>query len=108
MGRPGDQPGWYDDPDRPGLRRWWDGAQWRGQAAAVGPEGPPPDSFAVAALVSAFLFIPVAPIWFGLRARKRIKESGGEKAGDGVALLAIAFGVITLVAVVVGLVIYLV
>lgn len=98
MGRPGDVPGWYEDPDQPGLRRWWDGRQWRGQGAAVGPEGPPPDSYALAALVGAFLFIPIAPIWFGLRARTRIRESGGERAGMGVALFAIAFSVLQVVA----------
>jgi hypothetical protein len=99
VGRTGDPPGWYDDPDHPGLRRWWDGTSWRAQGAAVGPEGPPPDSFAVAGLVAAF--------WFGLRARKRIRESGGERAGDGAALLAIGFGAVQLVAFAVGLAIYL-
>jgi hypothetical protein len=107
MGRPGDAPGWYDDPENPGIRRWWDGSQWRGQGAAVGPEGPPPDSFAVASLVSALLFIPVAPIWFGLRARSRIRESGGATSGLGLAALGVGFGVAELVAIAVALVVLL-
>ena len=98
MSRPGNPAGWYADPEAPGLRRWWDGSQWRGQGAAVGPEGPPPDSFAVASLVSALLLIPIAPIWFGVRARSRIRESAGARDGGGVAALGIALGVIELVA----------
>ena len=103
MSRPGNPPDWYDDPDTPGLRRWWDGSQWRGQGAAVGPEGPPPDSFAVASLVSALLLIPVAPIWFGVRARTRIRESAGTRDGGGVAAIGIALGVAELVGIAVAL-----
>ena len=103
MGRPGREPGWYADPENPGLRRWWDGSQWRGQGAAVGPEGPPPDSFAIASLVSALLLIPIAPIWFGLRARTRIRTSNGTRDGLGLAALGIALGVIELLAIAIGL-----
>jgi hypothetical protein len=95
--RPGRRPGWYPDPENPGLRRWWDGSQWRGQGAAVGPEGPPPDSFAVASLVSALLLIPIAPIWLGLKSRTRIRSSGGAREGMGLAALGIGLGVFELV-----------
>jgi uncharacterized protein YbjQ (UPF0145 family) len=27
--------GWYDDPTKPGQRRWWDGSQWTEQVQAT-------------------------------------------------------------------------
>lgn len=32
-------PGWYPDPSTPGMQRYWDGTQWVGQAAPMGPPG---------------------------------------------------------------------
>lgn len=46
VGRP-QPPGWYQDPGRPGLLRYWTGAAWTAQVAPV-PAPPPPPPVAVA------------------------------------------------------------
>jgi uncharacterized protein DUF2510 len=33
-------PGWYDDPNAPGGKRWWDGSQWTEHTAAAQPAAP--------------------------------------------------------------------
>jgi hypothetical protein len=35
-------PGWYDDPNVPGSKRWWDGTQWTDHVAGtIAPTAPP-------------------------------------------------------------------
>jgi hypothetical protein len=90
-----DSRGWYPDPDHPGQMRWWDGSEWSGRGAAVGPPTEStPDSYAVASFIAALLVIPVVPIWLGLRARTRIRESRGTRDGVGIATLGVAMGAI--------------
>jgi hypothetical protein len=82
--------------------RWWDGEGWSGQGAAVGPPSETtPDSFAIASFVTALLALPIAPIYLALRARKRIRESGGTKDGDGLAIVGLALGLTELGAIVI-------
>lgn len=33
-------PGWYDDPERPGNRRWWDGTAWTDHSEPIAGPGP--------------------------------------------------------------------
>jgi hypothetical protein len=94
-------PGWYPDPAQPGALRWWDGSQWSEHSAPAGP--PPPvyvggtDGMAIASLVTALVGIPIAPIILGHMARTRIRESGGFKTGDGLAIAGLVIGYIQLV-----------
>jgi len=81
------------------MQRWWDGSQWRGEGAAVGPpSSSTPDGFAVASFVTALLFIPFVPVYLGLRARTRIRESGGTKDGYGLAMLGVGLGLVQIAA----------
>jgi hypothetical protein len=83
-------PGWYPDPAQPGTVRWWDGIQWGPAQQPVHVGGT--DSYAIASLITAVVGIPILPIWLGYRARRNIRESGGLKTGDGLALAGIIIG----------------
>ena len=89
-------PGWYPDPSRPGALRWWHGHAWTDQFAPV----PPPvyvgetDGYAVASLISGVVGVPVLPIVLGVMARNRIRESGGLRTGNGLAIAGIVIGIV--------------
>jgi hypothetical protein len=91
-------PGWYPDPSRPGTLRWWDGNQWSDQFAPA----PPPvyvgqtEGLAIAALITGVVGIPVVPLVLGVMARNRIRESGGLKTGNGLAIAGIVIGAVQL------------
>ena len=61
------------------------------------------DRGAIASLVTALLAIPIVPIALGLGARRRIRESGGRRGGDNLALAGIVIGLIGLLSWVVAL-----
>lgn len=62
-------PGWYPDPESPGVVRWWDGAAWTGRRApmATAPQQPQPDVAGGVAtgilLVILFLLMAVSLVW---------------------------------------------
>jgi hypothetical protein len=93
-------PGWYPDPSHPGAVRWWDGNQWSEHSAPAGPApvyGGGTEGLAIASLVTALIGIPIAPIILGHMARTRIRESGGLKDGNGLAIAGLVIGYIQLV-----------
>jgi hypothetical protein len=104
-------PGWYDDPNVPGGRRYWDGAQWTehvvtpGQAAAPQafasqPKEPyPPMRIAVATVAVLFtvlLIVGSVGTWVSLDVTTTVPfnvDVGGDKGGlsrDGAITLGIA------------------
>ena len=66
-------PGWYPEPSRP------------------------TDGYAIASVVVGAFGVPIVPIVLGVVARKRIRESGGTKNGNDLALLGILLGITQLV-----------
>jgi hypothetical protein len=94
-------PGWYPDPSQPGAVRWWDGTQWSEHSAPAGPPAPVyvggTDGMAIASLITALVGVPIAPIILGHMARTRIRESGGLKDGNGLAIAGLVIGYIQLV-----------
>ena len=92
-------PGWYPDPSVAGTVRWWDGTQWSEHRAPA----PMPyvaretDGYAIASLIAAVVGVPIVPIVLGVIARNRIRESGGLKDGNGLAIAGIALGIVQVV-----------
>ena len=92
-------PGWYPDPMRPGTLRWWDGSQWSEHFAPA----PAPyfvretDGYAIASVIAGVLGVPILPIILGVVARNRIRESGGTKDGNGLAIAGIVLGAVQIV-----------
>jgi Domain of unknown function (DUF4190)/Protein of unknown function (DUF2510) len=92
-------PGWYPDPSRPGSLRWWDGTQWSEHRAAM-PQpvyGGGTDGYAIASLITGIVGVPIVPLVLGVIARNRIRESGGLKEGNGLAIAGIILGSIQIV-----------
>src|SRR5688572_29603953 len=90
-------PGWYPDPYAPGHQRWWSGREWTGYVApGPGARSKPTDGFAIASLVTSIVGFSPVGIALGLVAKRRIKNSGGHRGGDGLATAGIAVGCVYL------------
>jgi hypothetical protein len=98
-------PGWYSDPQAPGMQRYWDGSQWTenrapvAHAGAGGGVGPPTNGKATASMVLGilgllFLYLigPVLALIFGYQAKNEIEASGGAQGGRGMAIAGIVMG----------------
>jgi hypothetical protein len=94
-------PGWYPDPSVPGTVRWWDGAQWSEHRAPAPMPAPyfvrETDGYAIASVICGVLGVPILPIVLGVIARNRIRESGGMKDGNGLAIAGIVLGAVQIV-----------
>lgn len=103
----GPGPGWYDDPDVPGGKRFYDGNSWTDQRTpppqqpmmAMAPAQQTKTSgMAIASLVLGLVWIyglgSVLAIIFGFVAKKNIRESNGFQTGGGMATAGIVLGII--------------
>jgi hypothetical protein len=95
-------PGWYPDPWRRAVRRYWDGQQWTGHIdMAVPPPALPrqqtsTNGWAIASLVLGILGGSLLAIVFGLVGRGQIRRSGGRQGGLGLATAGIVLGCVWL------------
>jgi hypothetical protein len=95
-------PGWYPDPWRRAVRRYWDGRQWTGHLdTAVPPPALPrqqtsTNGWAIASLVLGILGGSLLAIVFGLVGRGQIRRSGGRQGGLGLATAGIVLGCVWL------------
>ena len=113
--------GWYDDPEKPGLQRYWDGHAW---APATPPPPPPPapeaaaaaptmatpappaaplrttNGLAVASLVLGILWIwwlgSILAVIFGHVAKSQMSQPDNDQAGAGMATAGLILGYIGL------------
>ncbi len=95
----GEDPDWYQDPDNPEGKRYWDGEKW-GQRWEAKPERQHPKGKANRLAVTALILAGIGPLLvggilatvFGYVALDEIDESEGEERGRGMAQWAIGLG----------------
>jgi hypothetical protein len=103
--------GWYPDPERPATLRWWNGSGWSDQWAPMAQPyagSGPTEGLAIASLVTALVGVPIVPIVFAVIARRHIRESGGFKSGDGLAIAGLVIGIAQLVILAIAIVVLIV
>ena len=103
-------PGWYDDPNAPGTKRWWDGSQWTDHVArptmpAPAEKGPyPPARFVLAAvggLCAVLLIVGSVGTWVSVQTTGtfHLAASRGGLDRDGAITLVLAILALVLIAV---------
>jgi len=97
----GEEPGWYQDPEDPNEKRYWDGAQWGQRWSERDPERPPrPTGKANRLAVTALILAGIGPLLiggilatvFGYVALDEIEDSEGAERGKAIAQWAIGLG----------------
>ena len=96
-------PGWFPDPELPGVQRYWDGTRWTEHRA---PGRPPTantatNGMAIASLVCAFVFFPLG-IVFGHIALSQIRRTGEQGRGLAIAGLVLSYVSIVILVVAIG------
>jgi|688.fasta_scaffold155921_4 peptidyl-prolyl cis-trans isomerase B (cyclophilin B) len=101
--------GWYPKPDTKELG-YWDGKKWldippppNTYQNSSASQAVPMSGFAIASLVTAFLFFPLA-IVFGHIALNEIKKSKGKLQGEGLAIAGLIIGYLWVFAIFIAIV----
>jgi hypothetical protein len=100
--------GWYPKPDTKELG-YWDGKKWldipppNSYQNSRASQAVPMSGFAIASLVTAFLFFPLA-IVFGHIALNEIKKSKGKLQGEGLAIAGLIIGYLWVFAIFIAIV----
>lgn len=57
-------PGWYDDPQRPGILRYWANGQWDDSIPPRPKPDPPQPAWKGARVIALGILIACAAVWF--------------------------------------------
>jgi fatty acid desaturase len=84
--------GWYPDSRMPNTQRYWDGQAWTEQVAPLASPSSQTSTYAILAIVLAFVFAPLG-IVFGVMGRREVDRSGGQKTGRALATAGMWVGI---------------
>lgn len=63
----GSRPGWYDDPDSPGLQRYWAGSEWHRE---MPPRAKPEPALKQARIIAVGILIAAAVVFVVWRSQQ--------------------------------------